>query len=138
MKPGLDSAELSFYLHATEDEEKVLRAVCNLLQISRDSLERRRLEGHFGNVILSFTSVLKGEDASNLWKIVMQSLNSVDKEDIRRNFSERLENGKHFHIRLSKQAMVLGQVRLGESDPVKLEFRFSKFPVTEEILDDPF
>jgi len=101
-------------------------------------LERKRLEGHFGNLIISFSSVLKGEDAFNLWKRVMQSLNSLDKEDLRRNFTNRLEDGKHFHIRLNKQAIVLGYVRLGESDPVKLEFRFTKLPVTEEILDDPF
>jgi len=138
MKSGIDSAEVSFYLHATEDEEKVLRAISEVLQISKERLEKRKLEGHFSNVIISFSSSLKGGDASDLWKRVMQSLNAVDKEDLKRNFADRLEDNNRFHIRLDKQAIVLGRIRLGESDPVKIEFKFARgLLVTEEILDDP-
>ncbi|MEM3637997.1 MAG: RNA-binding domain-containing protein [Conexivisphaerales archaeon] len=136
MNPAIDSAQLSFYLHATEDEEKVLKALGEMLKIDRERLERRRLEGHFGNVIISYTARLRGDEAAELWSRVIDGMNSLDRDELRRSLEERLEDNLRLHLRLDKQALVLGKIRLAESDPVKLEFRFArKVADVKEVLE---
>jgi len=45
-------ADISCVLHATEDENKVLKAASEIFSISMDRFFFKRLEGHWGNPII--------------------------------------------------------------------------------------
>ena len=125
MDSDIDSVDVSLHVHATEDAKKVLLAIYSTLGIKPEMFSQRRMEGHFGNMIISCNTRLKGVEASKLIKKVMENLDSLGKEEIRLTLDKRLEDNQFIHLRLDKQELVKGRVRLGESDPVKLRIRLS-------------
>ncbi|MCP8322357.1 MAG: hypothetical protein H3Z52_15680, partial [archaeon] len=46
------SIEITWMIHATEDGEKVVKKMVELLPLSDDDIKSFNLEGHFGNPIL--------------------------------------------------------------------------------------
>lgn len=126
MYTDLARAEVSFHLHATEDEKKVIDAICKVFKLDNIKLEKTRMQGHFGNIIVAYSMLLNEKDASKLWNTIIKSLHAADREELKRSFDKRLEDNLHLHIRLDKQAIVLGEVKLGESDPIKVRFTFSR------------
>lgn len=125
MMSDIESVDVSLHVHATEDAKKVLLAIYSTLGIQPEMFSQRRMEGHFGNVIISCNTTLRGGEASRLIKRIMEKLDSLGKEEIRLTLDKRLEDGQFIHLRLDKQELVKGRVRLRESDPVKLRIRFS-------------
>ena len=119
--------EISAFSHATEDEDKVEKAMKNLLpEENRDLwLNRKTLKGYHGDPITIVTgkiSTKKG--ATGVLRRVMQELSSLDQQRLLDELEERLDDGGNLYIRLDKQNAYLVKVRLLETDPVKMKFRF--------------
>jgi RNA binding exosome subunit len=125
--PGsIESVEVSLHLHATEDVDKVLGAVEGLLGVPVASFSLTRLEGHFGNVIVSCVARLSGDEGERLLSFILSRLNALDRTELRETLDRRLERDFLFYLRLDKQEIVRGRVKLGERDSVKFKFKFSK------------
>ncbi|MDG6928913.1 MAG: hypothetical protein JRN39_03200 [Nitrososphaerota archaeon] len=125
MKGGVRSAEVTFHIHATEDDGKILRALAQELGLDPLKVTRTAAEGHFGNPIAVCGVSVDGEEGETLLRTVLAKLGPGDLEELRSAPAGRLEEGKFFHVRLDKQAMVMGGVKLGYADPVKLRFRLA-------------
>jgi RNA binding exosome subunit len=128
--------DIEFFAHATEDLEKVMKAVRNILPANRVGeieFEKNNLKGHHGNPIVFFEAKIEGKE---LVKAVVDSvflrLNTVDKDVLRREISMYVEKGR-FYLRLDKQAAFQGVVKLGAADPIHLRIRFRKGKI-EEIV----
>ena len=118
--------KVSAFSHATEDEDKVEKAMRNLLpEEARDLwLTRRTLKGHHGDPITIVTGKIRTKKgATGVLRKVVQELSSLDQQRLLDELEERLDDGGNFHIRLDKQNAYLGKVRILETDPVKMKFR---------------
>ena len=118
--------EVSAFSHATEDEDKVEKAMKNLLpEENRDLwLTRRTLKGYHGDPITIVTGKIRTKKgATGVLRRVVQELSSLDQQRILDELEERLDDGGNLHIRLDKQNAYLGKARLLETDPVKMKFR---------------
>ncbi|MDG6933902.1 MAG: hypothetical protein JRN68_04325 [Nitrososphaerota archaeon] len=127
----VESALISFHLHATEDPEKVMKSIEKILGVQQAAFNIQKLEGHFGNEIASYTAQLEGMQAQGLFELVVKSLPQIDKHELLASFEGRVERNIFLYLRLDKQKLVLGRIELGESDPIKLRFRFPKTPPLE-------
>jgi hypothetical protein len=118
--------EISAFSHATEDEDKVEKAMKNLLtEEARDLwLTRRMLKGHHGNPITIVTGKIRTKKgATGVLRRVVQELSSLEQQRLLDESEERLDDGGNLYIRLDKQNAYLGKVCLVDSDPVKLKFK---------------
>lgn len=118
--------EVSAFSHATEDEDKVEKAMKNLLpEENRDLwLTRKTLKGYHGDPITIVTGKVRtNKGATGVLKRVVQELSSLDQQRLLDELEERLDEGGNLYIRLDKQNAYLGKVRLLETDPVKMKFR---------------
>jgi len=114
--------ELYCSAHATEDHEKVLTALLNVIP---EELRKRYLPaieitktvGYHGNPITIYRLVIEGIDANEIFKHVVSSLSEEDKEHISSTLRSRLE-GRRLHMRVSKQWAYLGKLRVHEGDDV--------------------
>ncbi len=118
--------EVSALSHATEDEDKVEKAMKNLLpEENRDLwLTRRTLKGYHGDpitIVAGKIRTMKG--ATGVLRRVVQELSSLDQQRLLDELEERLDEGGNLYIRLDKQNAYLGKVLLLETDPVKMKFR---------------
>ena len=118
--------EVSAFSHATEDEDKVERAMRNLLPEESQEiwLTRRTLKGHHGDPITIVTGKVRtNKGATEVLRRVVQELSSLDQQRLLDESEERLDDGGNLYIRLDKQKAYLGKVRLVETDPVKMKFK---------------
>jgi len=121
--------DISFFAHATEDENKVIRAVRHLLptaQIENIIFKKSSLRGHHGNPITLFEAKLKEkETVRTVVENLSSGLSPLDKESLLREVELHVEKG-NLYLRFDKQAAFQGQFKLGVSDPIRVRLRFKK------------
>jgi RNA binding exosome subunit len=122
LKGPIQSVEVTYLVHATEDKMKVEGAVGRLLGITIQPVVER-LEGHFGNEILSVKLHLTGEEAAKAVKSVITSLPDDVRAELVANTSEYLDEHSAFFLRLDKQRLVSGILAIGAGDSVRLKLK---------------
>ena len=120
------SAEIELIVHATESLDKLIDALSSTLGVRGSTLTREVLTGHHGNEIILLKGGVVGDDARSLADRLMVSLSSEDILHIYRNFDLYTDNRSSFYIRISKQEMVKGRIRLSQSDAVRIRLRLAK------------
>ena len=123
------------FAHATEDSEKVLVAVRNLLPLELNEsivFQKTQLTGHHGNPIILFKTKLDNKQAllSVLQKIG-SGLTSLDKEQLDSDMKTHLEK-RNLFLRFDKQSAFQGEVRFSQNDPIHFKIHF-KNKTFEEI-----
>lgn len=116
-------AEISCVLHATEDENKVLNSAAALFSISEDKFFFKRLEGHWGNPITYLFALLDGKEARKTALSISLALNSVDKVQLKNILHSLVDEKGNMYIRIDKQAMCRGKIKLSEFDAVRIKFK---------------
>jgi RNA binding exosome subunit len=123
VKSEIQSLEVSYFLQATEDEEKVRRAVATLLGRETPA-ERQEAEGHFGNVIVWVRHHLTGDEAEAALREVVAHLGEEEMGSILGGLSAAMDEHNALYIRLSKQVLVMdGNAALTNSDPIRVRVK---------------
>lgn len=128
--------DVRFCAHATEDLDKVMEAVQNILPneyLEEIVFNRSSLEGHYGNPIAFFETRIK--DKKIIKALVEQlavNLSDLDKDELDRRIHLCIEKGS-LYIRLDKQAAFKGKTKLVTSDPIRIRIRFRKSK-TEDVI----
>ena len=129
--------DVRFCAHATEDINKVVKAVQNILpseHMEDISFRRSNLEGHYGNPITFFETRIKDKETVRaLVKNLSVNLSSLDKEELGRTIHRCVEKGS-LYIRLDKQAALQCKTKLVTSDPIRIRIRFKKSKI-EDIIE---
>ena len=91
MRRGIARIELSFFVHATENRNKVLEAVRNILpkhRIEEMNFSKKHLEGARGNpVIIYKTRIRKKEMSEEILENIGSNLSTLDRERLVREFT---------------------------------------------------
>ena len=128
--------EVSFFAHATEDENKVITAARNLLpatELENIIFRKSSLRGHHGNPITLFETEIKDKEIlSAVVENPSRSLSPLDKEKLLREANLRLEKGS-LYLRFDKQAAFRGEFKLGVSDPIRVRLRLKKHKLEDVV-----
>jgi len=128
--------DIRFFAHATEDLDKVIEAVQNVLPANYvDDIVFRRdnLQGHYGNPILLFETRIKKKE---IVKAVVENFSSHLRESNRKALHEEIDlyvQKGSLYIRLDKQAAFQGELKLCTTDAIRLRIRFKKAK-TEDLV----
>ena len=128
MKGVIQSVEVTYFVHATEDQEKIGRAVGRLLGKNLTP-ETEALEGHFGNRILRVRVRLTGEEAESGFRRLVDSLPRGVLDKVISEVESHLDEHSALFVRLDKQDLVSGSVSLGDSDPVRVKVKPRAFMI---------
>ena len=124
------------FAHATEDSEKVLTAVRNLLPLELGEsvvFKKTQLTGHHGNPIVLFEAKLEDKQVlPSVLRKIGDGLASLDKEQLAGDVKLHLEK-RNLYLRFDKQSAFQGAVRFSQNDPIhfKVHFKNKSF---EEIV----
>ena len=141
----MSSLSISTIAHATEDPEKVKRAMLNLLPKdlrTSVTMSETVAKGHHGNpiVLLNF-DINDSESAKATFNYIMRSLPDVEKSQIRSQLHLYYDGKSALYLRIDKQSAYLGSLRLSLSDDViKLRVnlvRDSKSSISELLSTRP-
>jgi RNA binding exosome subunit len=122
VKGVIQSVEVTYFVHATEDQGKIGEAVARLLGQEPDG-ETEVLEGHFGNQILRARVHLTGEDAGSAFNRLVDSFPAGVLQQVLTELESHLDEHSAFFVRLDKQSLVSGTVSLGTSDPIRVKVK---------------
>jgi RNA binding exosome subunit len=119
----VQSLEVSYLLQATEDEEKVGRAVAGLLGKDLQP-ERLEAEGHHGNRIVWIRHHLTGEEAEAGLRRIVSLLGREERTAVLEDLGSSLDEYGALYLRFSKQVLVMdGTVVLARSDPIRVKVK---------------
>jgi RNA binding exosome subunit len=129
--------DIRFCAHATEDLDKVVTAVQNVLpsdHVEDIRFSRSSLEGHYGNPITFFETRIKNKETVRaIVENLSANLTSLDKEELSRDINKHVEDGS-LYLRLDKQAALQNNIKLVTSDPIRIRIRFRKSKL-EDIIE---
>lgn len=135
-KPSIGYIEVRVFAHATEDSEKVLTAVRNILppEVGKETVFRKTsLTGHHGNPIFLFDAKLVDKQ---LLPAVLQKfgfgLSTLDREELGGDLKLHLEK-RNLYLRFDKQSAFQGKCRFSQNDPIHVKIHF-KNKGFEEIV----
>ncbi len=117
------AAEINLVLHATEDENRVLRAIEDIFLVRAERFLRSSSEGHYKNKIILLKAMLSSHEAASLAKRMISLLNSSDREHLSRLADEYSDEKGNLYIRLDKQRMCQGRLSLSETDAIRVRFK---------------
>jgi len=116
--------ELSFFILATEDRDKILEMISKVLGISSEKIKRfsksQILTGHYGYPIEHFKIQLSNSDVKEVLRIIMRKMSGVDRSFFLEEIDEYFDNRGRLYIRLDKQRLCLGRINLSDRDPIRL------------------
>jgi RNA binding exosome subunit len=128
--------DVRVFAHATEDVDKVLNAVRNVLPaelIDKVVFKKNDLTGHHGNPIILFETRIKEKSASQaVFERLSSSLSILDKEVLQSEFKQHIDKA-NLYIRLDKQSAFLNQFKLQPTDSIHFRIHFQKSD-PEEIV----
>jgi hypothetical protein len=128
------TANVSTLAHATEDEQKVLKALRVLLP---DEVEVRRgkLKGHHGNPIFTFSASIKQRRlVRELWARMTAKLRAGELDKLSHAAPERVDETCHLYLRFDKQLAYAGELVLTEGgDAVHVELKIAAYPAKREV-----
>lgn len=134
VKSKISYVNLSFFAHATEDQDKVLTAAKNILPpkySDKISFSKSKLKGEYGNPIFFFkTQIRDPEITESLLLNIFFNLPIIDKEDLLRHLNLHLSKGS-LYIRLDKQEAFRGKFKICKADPIRIHIRFKTSKVEE-------
>ena len=115
------AVEARVFVHATEDKEKVIQALLEVLpeNLRREvEIEEERLEGHYGNPIIKLTIRVEGEDARRVLEYLLSRLSAADKRLLAASLEDRVDREGTLYFRISKQEAYKGNIYIYEADDV--------------------
>ena len=127
-------AIISTIAHATEDDQRVLRAIRTLLP-KEVEVRPSKLKGHYGNPIVSFeTRVEPRRFLREFWLNLVEKLRAGELEKLEKIASERIDEDCYFYLRFDKQLAYDGELALTESgDAIHLKLKVAAYPAKREM-----
>ena len=129
MSNNIAYIDVRFSVHATEDPNRVIKAVHQVLPtdyIDDIVFKKTTLRGHYGNPITLFeTRIKKKEMVRVLLGNLFTNLNEQDRESLLKEIDLHVEDGS-LYVRLDKQAAFQGEMKLCTADPIRVRIRFRK------------
>ena len=119
--------EVSSFIHATEDPDKVIAACRNVLPADyadEITFESRNLLGHYRNPITLLRARIKKKQVLKAFiENLTGSLSEVEKEYLASDVKRRIDDKGALYLRLDKQEAFQGQMKLGNIDPIRITIR---------------
>ena len=128
MRLEVISAKISAIVHATEDVDRVLQALSRLFPEGSfpSKAETRRFNGHYGNEIRIVDLSIRGATARSFLKYLWKGLTSFDRALILDTLDKHLDLSGGLHLRLDKEEIFRGVLRMKDQDPIKIHLSFRK------------
>ena len=122
------SAKISAIVHATEDMDRVLQALSRVFPDGTlpSKPETRRFNGHYGNEIRIVDLSIRGATVRSFLKYLWMSLASFDRVLILDTLEKHLDPSGGLHLRLDKEELFRGILRMKDQDPIKIHLSFRK------------
>ena len=107
-------------VHATEDIAKIFESFNETLGLEEEQFSITETTGHFENPIILLNIKIIKKQAQNFVKKLVEKLSKSEIDELVDEIEERTIDSR-FHMRLDKQELIKGNIRVSEKDTIKLK-----------------
>ena len=122
MQVQFSSVTISFFIHSTEDTERLIDEVSQGLALETSDMSRDELEAHNGNQLIFAKAHLTGNRAN----VVVETISKRLSASARRQLLDVLENSMDEHdalfLRLDRQ-LIAKELDFGEEEPIRVKIK---------------
>jgi len=122
VKSAIQSLDVSYLLHATEDADKVAAPVSGLVG-SEATFEFEDMEGHFGNSIRKVAVHLHGDQATRAFAALIGSMPGELRRELAKEIDKFVDEHSSLFLRFDKQKLVEGEIAAGYEDAIRLKVK---------------
>ena len=122
MKSTIQSLDVSLLLHATEDSERVIAAVRELIDVD-GTLETEEMEGHFGNRIKKVSVHLHGDQATKAFALLIARMPGALRKELAKDIDRLTDEHSSLFLRFDKQKLIKGEIATGYEDAIRLKVK---------------
>jgi len=124
--PQVTEVEMSVLAHATEDEDKVERALRNLIPPGVNvRIRHHKVRGYYKDPITRMQAqIRKIKPATTMLERTIETLSSLDQYRLLEEIEDRVDEAGNLYLRLDKQKALRGVRTIQEHDSIRLKFRF--------------
>jgi len=125
-------AEISAFVHATEDLSKVRSAITKILsdQIAHKvEFTQTKMLGHHRNPIIELrVAITNKRDAYEILQGIISRLSPLDETILDKELAKHLDKKNRLYLRLDKQRAFIGEATLTSGDAISLRFSLRSRP----------
>jgi RNA binding exosome subunit len=107
-------------VHATEDISKIFQSFEEVLELKEEDFTILETLGHFDNPIIMLNTKIQKKQARNFVKKLFKSFSIQQINELIEEIEERTVDSR-FHMRLDKQELIKGNLRVSEKDTIKIK-----------------
>ncbi len=116
------SVTISFFIHSTEDEVRLIQNVSKALGISKDSIVLDNLQGHHGNTLRSAKAHIIGNEANRISKYILGTLDVPSKSTVVSELEKSVDEHDALYLRLDRQ-LVSQKLALSAEEPIRVKLK---------------
>ncbi|MGZ4903561.1 MAG: RNA-binding domain-containing protein [Halobacteriota archaeon] len=132
----IHSIVASTFVHATEEEERVLAALRVVIP-DEVPISKQHVTGHFGNpVVILKARIEQAQAIRRTLEVINEKLSKSELEHLKENAARYLDNDCNLFIRFDKQQAARGALQLGRKDPILVKLKLAAYPARRETALD--
>ncbi|MGI0092353.1 MAG: RNA-binding domain-containing protein [Nitrososphaerales archaeon] len=116
------SVTISFFIHSTEDSERLQVLVCERLAMGREELHIEIIQGHYGNEIISAKAHLIGRRAYEVSLEIFRRLSSRSREKLLEELDRSIDEHDSLYLRIDRQSLG-SEFGLSDEEPVRVKLK---------------
>ena len=130
----IDKLEITIdiIVHATEDISKIFQSFSDVLEIEEESFSITETTGYYENPIIMLNVKLVKKQAKSFMEKFLKLLSNNQINQLIDEIEERVADSK-FHLRLDKQGLIKGVIKLSEKETVKIRIHTPIYNKKESI-----
>ncbi len=111
---------VNIIVHATEDISRIFQAFEEVLKLKEEDFATEESIGHYENPIIMLTTKILKKQAQDFIQELLGSLSTEQIYHLIEEIEERTVDSR-FHLRLDKQELINGNVRVREKGTIQLK-----------------
>jgi RNA binding exosome subunit len=127
---GLDlefsSVTFAFLVHATEDHERLMKLVKETLGIDGSEITTEKIQGYFGNDILSVKAHVIGPRAQLIIHGILSSLSKSSRSILISELDKSIDEHDSLYLRIDRQMLETGEIFLSDEEPIRVKIKPKK------------
>lgn len=133
MKGKVRTIEAAVFVHETEDEQKIVASIKNLMP---DALIREEtLQGHYETAIKKISLKVEGPGNDEKLTYLLSKIGVFEKGDTFSKIMEGMDRNK-IYIRIDKQELVKNLIKLDGDNQIKIIITFYSTKDAKEYLTE--
>lgn len=118
----LSSITISFFVHATEDIERILLDLSNTFGLKETDIACESVEGHFGNLITLIKVHVIGERSMLVARCLTSHLSKCAKSNIMSELRISMDQHDSLYLRFDRQTLHR-QLELDDDEPIRIKLK---------------